>query len=129
MKDDFLEWFETTWQDAEVALHGGDAGPRDATWSTGEPVTLFGAWQNATSAEQARGVFADLAATFTGPVDSSVELVAYGVSGDLAYTVAREYTSTTVRGEPRTYVLRVTQVYRREDGGWKVVHRHGDTES
>jgi ketosteroid isomerase-like protein len=24
------------------------------------------------------------------------------------------------------YTLRVTQVYRREDGEWKVVHRHGD---
>jgi ketosteroid isomerase-like protein len=24
------------------------------------------------------------------------------------------------------YTLRVTQVYRREDGSWKVVHRHGD---
>jgi ketosteroid isomerase-like protein len=23
--------------------------------------------------------------------------------------------------------LRVTQVYRREGGEWKVVHRHGDT--
>jgi ketosteroid isomerase-like protein len=29
-------------------------------------------------------------------------------------------------GEPRSYVLRATQVYRREDGEWKVVHRHGD---
>jgi ketosteroid isomerase-like protein len=26
-------------------------------------------------------------------------------------------------------VLRVTQVYRREAGDWKVVHRHGDEES
>jgi hypothetical protein len=24
------------------------------------------------------------------------------------------------------YTLRVTQVYRRKDGEWKVVHRHGD---
>jgi ketosteroid isomerase-like protein len=26
-------------------------------------------------------------------------------------------------------VLRVTQVYRREDGVWKVVHRHADNEA
>jgi ketosteroid isomerase-like protein len=46
----------------------------------------------------------------------------------MAYTVQREITSTTVNGEPREYVLRVTQVYRREDGNWKVIHRHGDEE-
>jgi ketosteroid isomerase-like protein len=26
----------------------------------------------------------------------------------------------------RTHVLRVTQVYRREGGEWRLVHRHGD---
>ncbi|MGQ0847848.1 MAG: YybH family protein [Actinomycetota bacterium] len=57
---------------------------------------------------------------------SAIDLVAADVSGDLAYTVHREITSTSVDGEPSGYVLRVTQVYRREDGEWKVVHRHGD---
>ena len=32
-----------------------------------------------------------------------------------------------VDGEPRSYTLRATQVYRREAGEWKVAHRHGDT--
>jgi len=47
-RDDFLAWFDTTWRAAEVALHNGDAGPRFQTWSETEPVTLFGAWLNAT---------------------------------------------------------------------------------
>jgi ketosteroid isomerase-like protein len=34
----------------------------------------------------------------------------------------------TVNGEARDYILRMTQVYRREDGEWKVVHRHGGEE-
>jgi hypothetical protein len=29
-------------------------------------------------------------------------------------------------GEPRQYRLRATHVWRREDGEWKIVHRHGD---
>jgi ketosteroid isomerase-like protein len=33
----------------------------------------------------------------------------------------------SVEGEPGTDTLRATQVYRREDGEWKVAHRHGDT--
>lgn len=55
------------------------------------------------------------------------ELQAYDVSGDMAYTAGLEHTSVLVDGEPRTYTLRATQVYRHEDGEWKVAHRHGDT--
>lgn len=126
---DFLEWFETAWKDAEDALHDGDAAPRFETWSDHEPVTLFGAWLTARTPGEAHAVFRRLASTFAHAQDCTIELIAHGVSGDLAYTVARELTSTTVRGEPRDYVLRVTQVYRREDGTWKVVHRHADNEA
>jgi ketosteroid isomerase-like protein len=127
-RDDFLKWFNTTWRSAEVALHNGDAGPRSQTWSERAPVTLFGAWLNAYDAEGVRDVFEKLAKTFSDSRSSDIELIAADVSADLAYTVHREITSTNVNGAPRDYVLRVTQVYRREDGTWKVVHRHGDEE-
>jgi ketosteroid isomerase-like protein len=130
-RDDFLSWFNTIWRGAEVALHNGDAQPRFDTWSAQPPVTLFGAWFNATDPAAAREVFLKLAQGFSqgAPSDTSdIDLIAADVSGDLAYTVQREITSTTVNGEPRDYTLRVTQVYRRERGQWKVVHRHGDEE-
>lgn len=126
-REGFLDWFNTTWRAGEVALHNGDAGPRFRTWSEREPVTLFGAWLNAFSPDAARDVFTKLAGSFSHAASSEVDLIAADVSGDLAYTVHREITSTIVDGEPRDYVLRVTQVYRREDGDWKVVHRHGDS--
>ena len=127
-RDDFLEWFGTTWRAGEDALHRGDAGPRFGTWSDRTPVTLFGAWFTATDPQSTREVFLRLAQTFSGTGSNDVELIAADVSGDLAYTVQREITSTVVDGKPRSYVLRVTQVYRREDGVWKVVHRPGDEE-
>jgi ketosteroid isomerase-like protein len=127
-RDDFLAWFNTIWRRAEVALHNGDAAPRFQTWSDQEPVTLFGAWLNATDVAGAREVFLKLAQAFALTTSSDFELIAADVSGDLACTVQREITSTTVNGQPRDYVLRVTQVYRREGGEWKVVHRHGDEE-
>ena len=37
-----------------------------------------------------------------------------------------EHNVVTSRGEQRAYTLRVTHVYRREDGEWKIVHRHAD---
>jgi ketosteroid isomerase-like protein len=47
--------------------------------------------------------------------------------GDLAYTVAPERTTASINGtEPKPYVLRVMTIFRREDGEWKVAHRHGD---
>jgi ketosteroid isomerase-like protein len=45
----------------------------------------------------------------------------------MAYTTGLEHISTSVDCQPRSYTLRVTQVYRREDGEWKVAHRHADT--
>ena len=55
------------------------------------------------------------------------ELQAYDVAGDMAYTAGLEHTSASVDGQPRSYTLRATQVYRREGGEWKVAHRYGDT--
>ncbi|MEU0793082.1 nuclear transport factor 2 family protein [Amycolatopsis sp. NPDC005961] len=49
-----------------------------------------------------------------------------GASGDLAYTVGFEQNTVSINGWPATYTLRVTHVYRREDGEWRIVHRHGD---
>jgi ketosteroid isomerase-like protein len=127
-REEFLAWFNTDWRAAEDALHNGDASLRFKTWSDSEPVTLFGAWQSATDPAGVREVFMGLEERFSEARSSEIELVAADVSGDLAYTVHREFTSTSVNDQPRTYVLRVTQVYRREDGAWRVVHRHGDDE-
>jgi len=49
------------------------------------------------------------------------------VRGDLAYTCGFERcTATKSDGGLVTTELRVTQIYRREGGVWKIVHRHGD---
>jgi ketosteroid isomerase-like protein len=126
-RDDFLAWVSTRLRDAEVALHNGDSGPRFAIWSTREPVTVFGAWRTATGVGEVGALFHALERSFSDCTSYEVELVAADVLGDLAYTVGYERTSSTVDGQPRRYVLRATQVYRREDGEWKVAHRHADT--
>jgi SnoaL-like domain len=58
--------------------------------------------------------------------DYDFEVVAAGASGDLAYTVGYEHNRVKVDGQPQTYTLRATHVYRREDGQWRIVHRHAD---
>lgn len=111
---------------ADTALHNGDAGLRKALWSTNEPVTLFGAVVSATGRDKLAPIFDSLAASFSNCSHFELEVLAAGASGDLAYTVSYEHSRLLVDGQPQSYVLRVTHIYRREDGEWKIVHRHGD---
>lgn len=126
-RDEFLAWVRSRLEDAENALHNGDAAPRLAIWSTQDPVTVLGAWTSASGYDEVSALFRQLETTFSECTSYSYEVIAADVHGDMAYTVGYEHTQASVDGEPRTYTLRVTQVYRREAGGWKVVHRHADT--
>jgi ketosteroid isomerase-like protein len=112
--------------EADTALHNGDAEPRKALWSTQEPVTLFGAVASATGRDHVAPVFDSLASSFSNCSHFELEVIAAGASGDLAYTVSYEHSRLLIDGQPQSYVLRVTHIYRREDGEWKIVHRHGD---
>jgi ketosteroid isomerase-like protein len=126
-RDDFVAWTQNRLRDAETALHNGDPGPRLAIWSTREPVSVLGAWRSAVGQDAVRDLFHNLADTFSDCASHVYEIVAAEVVGDMAFTAGYERTQASINGEPRRYVLRVTQVYRREDGEWKVAHRHGDT--
>jgi ketosteroid isomerase-like protein len=126
-RDEFLDWVGSRLKDAETALHNGDAGPRFEIWSTNEPVTVLGAWKSATGQREVGELFRLLEDSFSDCTSYAHDVVAADVSGDMAYTVGYEHTSASINGEPRTYTLRATQVYRREDGEWKVAHRHADT--
>ena len=111
---------------AEKAIHDGDAAPRTALWSHVDPVTLFGAKLTASGWAEIEPAFAEVASWFSDSVAHEWEVVAAGASGDLGYTVGYEHNRVTADGRPAVYTLRVTHVYRREHGEWRIVHRHGD---
>ncbi len=125
--EEFLGWVRSTLYQAEFALHNGDASLRRAIWSRKEPVSVLGAFRNALGQQELNELFAALAESFSDCLSYSFELQAYDVIGDMAYTAGLEHTSASINGEPRQYVLRATQVYRREGREWKVAHRHADT--
>ena len=113
---------------AEEAIHNGDVEPRLDLWSHADPVTLFGAWGPCDSGwDDVSRTFRWVASRFSDCAEYSFELVAAGVSGDIAYTVGYEHSAASTDGgavQPNT--LRVTHIYRREAGEWRIVHRHGD---
>ena len=112
---------------ADTALHNGDASARAALWSRADPVTLFGAAVTTTGWEKIEATFDWLASRFSNCTAFAYEVLAAGVSGDLAYVVGVEHTTASIGDDPPAeYALRVTTIFRREAGEWRVVHRHGD---
>ena len=124
--EDFLGSVLPRLTEADTALHNGDAAPRTAIWSHNDPMTLFGAAMMGSGWTEIRQVFESLASRFSDGT-FEYEVIAAGASGNLGYMVGIEHSTASVDGAtPEAYDLRVTQVFRREDNEWKVVHRHAD---
>src|ERR687883_195485 len=74
------------------ALHDGDPEPQLESWSTHDPVTLFGA---KVPLRQGRDEVSEtlrwLASRWSDCTDQRVDLVAADVSGDLTYMVGFEH--------------------------------------
>ena len=112
---------------AETALHNGDPAPRIAMWSRTDPLTLLGAAMSGRGWAEIGPMFEVLGQQFSNCTAYENEIVAAEARGDLAYIVALEHTTAAIAGAPpHPYVLRATTIFRREEGEWKVVHRHAD---
>ena len=124
--DDFLAAMIPRQVEADTAMHNGDAAPRMALYSRRDPVTVLGAAKSASGWGDVKQLFEWVASMFSNCESFELDITAAGVSGDLAYTVGYEHTRASIHGEPKSYTLRVTHTYRREDGEWKIAHRHAD---
>ena len=95
-------------------------------WSTQDPVTVLAlrgasGWTRSAGSSAGSG----LGSPTAPPTATSSSLrVSAGTRAD---TVGDEHTSVSWDGTPvDPYTLRVTRAYRREDGEWRIVHRHAD---
>ena len=117
-------------QDAATAsMLNGDPGPMIDSWAASDDITLFGAWG---PIEKGHKPVTDtmrwVGSRFNGADVVDVEHTVIASSGDLAYTVGFERSHRSVDGGPSSdMVLRVTHIYRRIDGEWKLMHRHADS--
>jgi ketosteroid isomerase-like protein len=113
---------------AEAAFHQGNPAPRMELWSRRDPVTLFGAAGMYKSGwDELTGIFAWISSRFSDVTDYSFEVLVSDVVGDMAYAIGYERFTGSIAGRPVEQVtVRSTHIYRREEGGWKIVHRHGD---
>jgi ketosteroid isomerase-like protein len=113
---------------AAGAFVGGNPQPYRALWARDADVTIFGGWGDHERGWDEVGPRLEWAAERFVGGDTEQHVLVMASSGDLGYTVSLERGRAHLAGqaEPADMVLRVTHVYRRVDGGWKIVHRHAD---
>jgi ketosteroid isomerase-like protein len=109
------------------ALRHGDAAPYASCWARTDEVTLYGPWGPVYQGWETIADTLNWAGSRLTGGTGRVDLTEIGESGDLAYSVGLERDRVSVDDGPiQERVLRVTQIYRRINGQWYVVHRHAD---
>jgi ketosteroid isomerase-like protein len=128
MSEDLRSSFLPRHDVAHAGFTRGNPEPWLALWSRRDPVSIFGGFGYAGTGWLAvSATFRKASARLAGGAGYSNEIVVAEVAGDHAYTVATESSVTSADGAPaEQFTLRVTQIYRREDGAWKIAHRHAD---
>ena len=107
----------------------GDPEPTKKLFSRRDDVTLanpFG--PPARGWEQVEKTMERAASQIREGEATSFHRISEYATADLAYILEIERTREKVGGadEMRPVSLRVTTIFRREDNGWKIVHRHAD---
>jgi ketosteroid isomerase-like protein len=121
-----------SYEAALAALLDGRAGPWLRLLSAAPDVTLLGPAGSVTRGQEAvrRAIAADAARFDASGAQPVIEYVGSLVGQDVAVTVGVERTARVRgRGErtERAGYARVTNVLRREDGAWRLVHSHRDS--
>jgi ketosteroid isomerase-like protein len=108
----------------------GDSSPMEEIWSHGSDVSamhpfggLMVGWEEVgASWEQA-------ARAFSGGQVALDEMVVVAITEDAAYTLGTEHGQGNVGDQRVGIEWRVTNIYRREADGWRIVHHHTDFSS
>ena len=127
--DDELDHLIEGFQRAARAFATGDPEPIKALFSRRDDVTLANPFGPAVHGRTRVLAALDQAASrFRDGDVTGFESVARYVTDDLASTHDIEHWQARVgdRGDVSRFELRVTSTFRREDGVWRLVHRHAD---
>ena len=108
-------------------MANGEAGALSDIWSHGAGVTTMhpiGGRQ--VGWDEVQGSFDGVAKVSSdGNIGLKDQLIQ--VAGDMAYELGIEHGQFKMAGNQVSLEHRVTNIYRREAGAWKLVHHHADT--
>ncbi len=107
-------------------MANGDARPLADIWSQGADVTtMHPIGGREVGWDKVRASFAQVAEIASeGRIRLDDQLIQ--VTGDLAYELGFERGQAKFAGQQVSLDHRVTNIYRREAGSWKIVHHHTD---
>jgi ketosteroid isomerase-like protein len=126
---DFRRFLASQREAVGNAFASGDAGPLARIATQQEPATFFEPGGGTVRGVEAiDDAVAKAAKHFRPGGASRLEILHAQASGELAYWVGLQHALVHPpdRPGPIEMTLRVTEVYRREDGAWKLAHRHAD---
>jgi ketosteroid isomerase-like protein len=126
---DFLAFLDKA-DAAQLELQNGKAAAYKALWSHADDVTLSGGLggqiEKGWDAVSKR---LDWVGTQFSQGTNRIERIVQHASGDFGYLVQAEHLRYRVpaTGAETTTDYRVTMIFRRENGAWKIVHRQADS--
>lgn len=129
--DSSFREFLPQWEAAQSRFINGDATLWKQNASHHDDATIFGAFgghEKGWNEVGARNDWASSQFNDSGATQK-IEYLNTGASGDLAFTITIERQEQVRMGDqekPAPRSLRVTQIFRKEDGVWKLLHRHAD---
>jgi ketosteroid isomerase-like protein len=132
MSDDLhdFEQFMKQRDDAARAYVSGDAGPLGRIVAHSSPATFFAPMGGyIQGADKVSTRYKRDAEAFERGSDSRFEVLHMAASDGIAYWTGFQRASARMRGQAEAvpFNLRITEVFRREGGSWKLIHRHADT--
>jgi NAD(P)H-dependent FMN reductase/ketosteroid isomerase-like protein len=112
-----------------AAYSSGDPKPLDAVVAREGNATFFPPRGTIVtgSAAVARKYHQD-AKAFAPGSKSKLEILDSGASRDIGFWVGLQRFDGKISGKDQQMTLRITEIFRRADGEWKLVHRHADQE-
>jgi ketosteroid isomerase-like protein len=115
---------------AEIAFQKGDAQPFKDICSHADYVTIVGGMGGVEKGwAQVEKRYEWAASRFSSDnSEPESEIVSLVATPEMAYAVEIERSTARMAGssEVQRLALRVTSIFRRENGEWKLVHRHAD---
>jgi NAD(P)H-dependent FMN reductase/ketosteroid isomerase-like protein len=111
------------------AYISGDAPALRAIVTDHEPATFFGPDGGcARGVEEVTRSFDKGAEAFEAGSTGCFDVLQSHASGDLAFWTGHQRAEVHMKGKPAPVpmTLRTTEIFRREDGEWKLIHRHAD---